>query len=304
MRRALAAIGGGYGSVIAATPVISALREMDYVVDVLVESPAYEAATLVSGWGALETIYLTRKTLRLREKDRGYQVVVRTIRNRNGTLGVGPEFRPGPGAQRDAHEVELNLSALARLGWSGECPGCHVERDEPFWPLPERFAVVAPGVSWRKEERKRVRWPHWERFCELLHESTGMDVMVVGEEGDVKRWMDSEGRPWLHNLCGVTSIRGAAGIILRCEMLYAVDNSLGWIGAALGRPVVSLFGPTNEKTEGPEGESALAVSSMMSCRPCRYSARWEYCLEARCMEALRPEQVLNVGMMKESRVAV
>ncbi len=259
---------------------------------------------MISGWAALETIYLTRKCLRLREKDRGYQAVVRTMGSRSGALGVGPEYRPVLRTRREAHEVALNLSALGPLGWAGAWPACHAEYDEPFWPLPERFAAaVAPGYSRREAARARRAWPHWERFCDLLHERTGREVVLLGEEEDEAAWMNDPRRTWLHNLCGMTSIRGAAGVIARCETLYAIDNALGWIGAALGRPVVSLFGPTDEATRTPPAKSVRTVCSTLFCRPCRYSSRWGRCEAPRCMGALLPEEVLDAVTAEEVRVA-
>lgn len=301
MRRALVAMGGGYGAIVAATPVISALRGMDYQVDALVESRAYEASTLISGWSAVETIYLTRRSLRLHEQGRGYSIVARTIGNCAADLRVGPEARPQ--LREGTREVEANLSALKAIGWQGRQPACHVEKDEPFSPLPTRFFAIAPGCSRRKVGRGRMLWPHWERFCDLLHAKSGADVIALGEEEDEQSWMRSEGRPWLHCYCGVTSIRGAAGVISHCEGLYAVDNGLGWIGAALGRPVVSMFGPADGTLEGPEGEAAVAVSSTVPCRPCKRTSRWELCRKGRCMAMLQPEQVLNAGFLKGACIA-
>jgi hypothetical protein len=303
MKRALTAIGGGYKDVVAATPVISALDRMGYAVDALVESPAYGAETLLSGWEALDSIYLTRRSVRSREKQRGYQAVVRTVESRGGALGVGPEFRPAPRTRERERPTERNLSALTGLGWMGGRAACHVEFDDPFGPLPERFVAVAPGWSRRDPDASRRSWPHWEAFCALCHERTGAEVVVLGREEDEADWMNDPERPWLLDLRGMTSIRGAAGVIARCETLYAIDNALGWIGAALGRPVVSLFGPTDDAVRAPVGETVRVVSSTLSCRPCRLSARRSACREARCMESLCPEHVLNAGMMEGARVA-
>jgi len=313
MKRALTVIGGGYGSVVAATPVIAALAGMGFAVDALVESESYQAETLLSGWEALGTIYLTREDVRLRE-GREYDAVVRTAGNLNGALGMGPEYGPeGLFSARWAdrglesprhittHVTTANLSALRALGWNGTPPPCHVEFDEPVGEMPERFAAIAPGASRRAPRGRRRRWPHWEALCKLLHDRDGLEMVVLGEEDDAEEWMSDASRPWLHNLCGLTSIRGAAGVIARCERLYAIDNGLGWIGAALAKPVVSLFGPTDEAAGIPDGVAVTAMASGRACRPCEAAARPRRCRMARCMEEIRPQAVAGVRFEKAGK---
>ena len=128
MKRALILVGEGYGNIVMATPTITAVRSLGYTVDVLVESYLPDAATLLAGWDVLETIYLTRETVRRAAAGRGYDAVVRTRWNCGTPLGVGPEFSPDSLTHDRTHEAVLNLSAARALGYRGQVPPPHVER--------------------------------------------------------------------------------------------------------------------------------------------------------------------------------
>ena len=293
-RRALVTVGGGYGNIVMATPTIAAVQSMEYLVDVLVESHQPEAASLISGWAAVDTIFLDQRSLRRHATLRGYEAVVRTVWNRGAPLRLGPEACPKAASLREEHEVIVNLTAARALGYAGAVPPTHVETEAPFWPLPERYVAVAPGYAGvRREDWSRKAWPHWTEFCGRLREAADVEIVVLGAEQDLEPWMDGDARPWLHNLCGRTSIRGAAGIISRADALVAVDNGLGHIGAAAGRPVVSLFGPTTELKNRPCGSRVRVVTADVDCRPCQMTDRWQECRDWRCMGELTVEKVLS-----------
>ena len=294
MKRALILVGAGYGNIIMATPAIAAVGSMRYAVDVLVESHLPDAATLLAGWNAVNTIYLTRDSLLRAEAERGYDAVLRTRWNSGGPLSIGPEFKPDALPLRTTHEAAVNLSAARALGYSGPMPAPHVEYDLPFWPLPPRFIAIAPGYGGlRREDWARKAWLYWQEFCDRCRECTDTEILVLGAECDSEPWMDDSSRPWLHNLCGRTSIRGAAGVISRSDRLITLDNGLAHIGGALGRPVVVLFGATSEFKNRPLGRDVRMLCADMDCRPCQMTTRWDACSDYRCMHEISVEKVFS-----------
>lgn len=293
-RRALITVGEGYGNVVMATPTIAAAHALGYVVDALVESHHSDAATLLAGWDALDTIFTSRKTLLQTTPWRKYQAVIRTLWNRGKPLGMGDEYSPERLTLDHNHEADVNLTALRPLGYEGPLPKPHVEAARPFRPLPRRFITIGPGHGGKTpSEWRRKRWPHWQQFCERFHEESGLDMVILGGKADARRWMADKTRPWLHCLCGETSIRSAAGVIERSEGLVAVDGGLAHVGAALGRPVVALFGATSEIKNRPLGDRVRIVTVDLKCRPCQMTPRWEACADWRCMNEIAVEQVLS-----------
>ena len=292
-RTALVTVGEGYGNIVMATPTMAAVRSLGYVVDALVESHQHGAATLLAGWDAVDTIYLDRGTLREAAALHRYDAVVRTVWNRGEPLGAGPEYAPEPLPPQAVHEAEINLTAARALGYAGPMPAAHVESELPFWPLPRRFVAIAPGYGGRnRADWARKRWPHWREFCDLCHDLTAADVVVLGAEQDERPWMSGESRPWLHNLCGRTCIRGAAGVIRRSELLVSLDNGLAHVGAAMDRPVIVLFGPTSEIKNRPVGKHVHVITADLDCRPCQMTPRWKCCSDYRCMRQITVESVL------------
>ena len=291
---ALVTIGEGYGNIVMTTPTIAAVRSLGCEVDVLIESRHRDAAALLSGWDAVETIFLGRDMLRKARRQHPYDVAVRTVWNRGRSLGLGLEVGPDDLPLRENHEIDVNLSAARRLGFEGPAPDTHAETELPLWPLPDRFVCVAPG--WGGADRdawRRKAWAHWAELCEPLHEQFGIDIILLGAAADEEDWMTSEETSWLHNLCGRTSIRGAAGIISRAEHLVAIDNGLAHIGASAGAHTTVLFGPTSEIKNAPRGNHVSVVVPRIPCRPCQMTDRWDRCEDWRCMERLRVSDVLD-----------
>ncbi|HWR89317.1 MAG TPA: glycosyltransferase family 9 protein, partial [Dissulfurispiraceae bacterium] len=72
---------------------------------------------------------------------------------------------------------------------------------------------------------------------------------------------------------------------------YAVSNDSGpmHIAAAVGKPVIAVFGPTNPVRTGPYGAGHRVVQAEMPCVPCYKKT----CRHLRCMEAVSVEQVYD-----------
>jgi len=303
-KTALVTVGQGYGNIVMATPLMAAAGAMDYAVDVLVESHHADAATLLSGWDALNAIYLNRATLRHARAYHPYDAVVRTVWNRGAPLGLGPEVSPDDLSLAAHHETDVNMTAARRLGFSGkEIPSAHVETELPFWPLPDRFMAVAPGYGGAaRGDWARKAWPHWPEFVERLHAESKGKILILGTGDDEAPWMTDEDKTWLHNLCGRTSIRGAAGVLSRCEGVVALDNGLAHVAAALGRPTTVLFGPTSEIKNAPRGRDVTVVAPDLPCRPCQMTDRWNACADWRCMAAIAPGDVLASMRLQEGKI--
>jgi len=290
--KALITVGQGYGNIVMATPTMAALHALGYSVDVLVESHHPRAASLLSGWAALDTIFLNRASLM--NSNPCYNAIVRTVWNRSAPLNLGPETLPEPLSLRDHHEAIVNVSAAKKLGFTGPLPPTHVESELPLWPLPKNYIVIAPGYGGSKRaDWSRKAWPHWRTFCEQAHERFRVEVIVLGTEADEEPWMQTADLPWLHTFCGRTSIRGAAGIIGQSRALIAVDNGLAHIGGAMNVPVVALFGPTSEIKNRPLGPRVRLLTTTLACRPCQMTERWVSCGDWRCMNELSPQEVLQ-----------
>ena len=86
------------------------------------------------------------------------------------------------------------------------------------------------------------------------------------------------------NLAGETSMSQLVGLLARCALLVSNDTGPAHIAAALGRPTLTLFGPTNEFETAPTGErAALLRVDGIECARCMHRV----CpIDHRCMTRL------------------
>ncbi len=70
------------------------------------------------------------------------------------------------------------------------------------------------------------------------------------------------------NLAGITNLRELLCLIQDCDALVTNDSGPMHIAAAMGTPVVGLFGPTDPRVWGPPGHGHVMVHKGIDCRPC------------------------------------
>jgi heptosyltransferase-2 len=92
------------------------------------------------------------------------------------------------------------------------------------------------------------------------------------------------------NLIGRTDLPMLAGVLAQCRALVSNDSGAMHVGAALGVPLVAIFGPTNERETRPLGRlDPVLLSHDVWCRPCMLR---ECPLTHRCMRGVGVETVL------------
>jgi lipopolysaccharide heptosyltransferase I len=146
----------------------------------------------------------------------------------------------------------------------------------------ERFAVLLPGTNWATK-----RWPigHFAELVNPLRERLGLQTVVAGGPGDVELGQQI---PGALNLAGKTSLRQLTALLERAALVIANDSGPMHIAAALGRPLVTLFGPTNPVRTGPFNRPETVLRLDIACAPC-YSRT---CSHQSCLQWLGPQAVL------------
>jgi ADP-heptose:LPS heptosyltransferase len=90
------------------------------------------------------------------------------------------------------------------------------------------------------------------------------------------------------NLAGRTSLRDLIGIFAVCAAAFGPDSGPMHIAAAVGCPVVSLWGSTAPERSAPWGFADLALHGEIPCHPC-YLRRCPIGRE--CMRRISPADV-------------
>jgi heptosyltransferase-1 len=94
----------------------------------------------------------------------------------------------------------------------------------------------------------------------------------------------------LLNLVGRTSLRQLGAVFTQCAAAFGPDSGPMHIAAAVGCPVVSLWGATAPERSAPWGFSQFALKGEIPCHPC-YLRRCPIGRE--CMRRIEPQAVVE-----------
>lgn len=140
-----------------------------------------------------------------------------------------------------------------------------------------------------------VPWKEWgvDKFSELadrLIEDKKAKIVLLGDSKTLEKGkiMEAKMSHLPINLIGTTTIREAASIIKKCKLFVSNDGGLMWLSAAVGTPVVAIFGPTDYKRVMPPGKKHAIVRKNLPCSPC-YKSPHDYskptsCEHRKCLE--------------------
>ncbi len=198
----------------------------------------------------------------------------------------------GP-CDRNRHAVEEAMDVVRYLGL-------------PVPPV--EFPVVFPGVEILAgrprvavvpaSRRANKNWPV-EFYSEVAHRLMHQDSATIYLMGG---WSDRETCATLQheleaghtcsrvvNLAGRTTLVEMGGWLKGMDVVLANDSGPIHMAAAIGTPVVAMFGATDPVRTGPYGFGHRVMTAEMDCQPC---FRRTCALEGvDCMRAITPEVV-------------
>ena len=152
------------------------------------------------------------------------------------------------------------------------------------------LALLVPGTIWETK--------HWaaERFAEVgrFLLAGGFDVVIAGTVRDRKRAeIITSIAPVCIDLTGRTTPADLGGIIKRAAICVTNDSGSMHLATALGRPVVSVFGPTNPVHIGPYHHPESVVRVDLPCSPCNFRKLSQCPNGHACMEEVVPPMVIG-----------
>jgi heptosyltransferase-2 len=191
-----------------------------------------------------------------------------------------PVPRPG---EIPAHEKYYYLELLRRAGWIDSLS------DETFIAMcvseekrrlasqflaesgvrPHSLRVaIGPGASYGSAKC-------WlpARFAELanwLQAQADADIILFGttSEANVSKAISEEMRRSPINLTGRTTIADLPALLSQCHLFVGNDSGAMHVAAAVGLPVVAVFGPTDPHGTAPVTPRCSIVQEKPYCSPC------------------------------------
>jgi lipopolysaccharide heptosyltransferase II len=137
-------------------------------------------------------------------------------------------------------------------------------------------------------------WPA-ERFATLadrLAKEMDAQIVLIGAPSELEyadnviSSMETNG---VADLTGKTSLVELIGLLDRCDLVITNDTGPAHIAAALGRPTITIFGPTNEFETAPPASEILRAEGI-DCARCMLR---DCPIDHRCMTRISADSVFD-----------
>jgi lipopolysaccharide heptosyltransferase II len=191
-------------------------------------------------------------------------------------------FVPTPAEQQGAHKlIQDSIGANA---------------------VPKKLVTVFPGGGSNPGMNLTAkRWP-LERYRELVQRlvaSLDVRVLLIGASDDapLNETLISElsiPHTDVLNLAGKTSFGESAALIQACTLFIGNDSSPMHLAAAVGTPVIAIFGPTSPQEYGPyplDDPRHIALWHNPKGRPCFFLGKMQPCTDCTCMQNVSVDEV-------------
>ena len=155
-------------------------------------------------------------------------------------------------------------------------------------PSGEAWIAVNPSARWATK-----RWA-CERFAaaadELQRSGTGRIVLIGGPEArpEAHAVMSRMQTPAV-DLTGETEVALLPALLKSAAALLTNDSGPMHVAAAVGTPVVAVFGPTSPVRTGPYGTSHRILRTGIPCSPC-FSRTCRNPVQLECLVGIGPDK--------------
>jgi heptosyltransferase-1 len=203
----------------------------------------------------------------------------------------------------DVHAVDRYLSVATMLGLDDSAA------DFSF-PIPQQAAAridalldyydiakaklvaMAPGTIWQTKEWRS------DGFAEVARHflQNGFAVTLIGSDRERAVCETvAAAAPGTINLAGETTLSELAALIARAAIGITNDSGPMHLAVALGRPVVSVFGPTDQIWAGPYRRDGAVLRAELPCSPC-YLRQLSRCMHGHACMAQIPAAAVIARM--------
>ena len=179
-------------------------------------------------------------------------------------------------------DASLAISNARKTEAENLLRACGVRGGEPV-------VVLCPGSV----NSRAKRW-HAESYAGLADRliESRRQVVLIGspDEMDVTNEVTSRMRHQPFVLTGKTSLDEVTAVLSLVDLVVTNDTGPAHIAAALGRPTLVIFGPTNPLTTRPFAPEAEVLRHPPDCAPCMLR---DCPIDHRCMTAITVDEVFE-----------
>lgn len=153
-----------------------------------------------------------------------------------------------------AHVVDRNLELAGAAGALNRCYDFPLPFGRPEGTLPgEPFVLASPLAGWTSKQ-----WPldHYARLARLVRDEFGMALVLNGAPSNEAELRRVEGVQ-VH----LSTVAGLIDATRRAAAVVGLDSGPMHLAAALEKPGVALFGPTDPRRNGPYSKTFAVLRS-------------------------------------------
>ncbi len=195
------------------------------------------------------------------------------------------------------HQVHRHLQLAACLGADATpcAPRLQLAAPPDDARLPQDKPLLALNAS--AEYGPAKRWPR-DRFiavAKTIAERHHVRWVIIGgpKETDLGSQIAAAlGEQHAINLAGKTTLLGLCHALSQCRLLLTNDSGPMHLAAALGKPVVAIFGSTEPVLTGPNDSRHMILRHAPPCSPCFMR---ECPIDFRCMTAITVGEVVKAA---------
>ncbi|MFY9270199.1 MAG: glycosyltransferase family 9 protein [Candidatus Manganitrophaceae bacterium] len=208
---------------------------------------------------------------------------------------------------------EKVVHAVDRYRWLARALGCNVNEVRfGFLPTSEvaekvtdllsecglsgsvSFVLIHPTARW---ENKRWEPARFAALADRVILGRRLPLFFVGsgnEREEIDRIVRGMKQPTV-NLAGRTTLPELAELARRARLFICNDSGPMHLAAAVGTPIVALFGPTDPKKVGPYGPGHIVIRKGVGCIGCSRN----HCVRGNeCMNAISVDDVIHKIKMR------
>jgi len=175
------------------------------------------------------------------------------------------------------HVIDQNLELIKATGASNVVRSFHIPQGKPEGVLPSRdFVLANPFAGWGSKQ-----WPleNYTELARMLQSEHGLDLVLN---------VSAETPPVPGTHMHVSGLPGLIDATRRAVAVVGVDSGPLHLAAALGKPGVAIFGPTDPDRNGPYGNSI----AILRCAGAKTSYKRNAEIDP-SMRAIRPARVFE-----------
>lgn len=244
-KQPLAFIGGG------ARSFWRNLRQQHY--DLVIDGQGLMRSAVIAGCARGQRCGYSRNSARESLAALGYQHRIETSVTDHAILKLRKLFAQCLGYSLPASAPDSGLRDA-----KFNCVGIERHLDQPY-------LVFLHGSSWSNK-----LWPrhYWQSLITIATDSGYRVLLPSGNPAEQKRATELATSSAQAIALPPLKLDQLAAVIQRARGLVATDSGLGHLAAALARPCVSVYGPTDSTRTGTLGNQQIQIQSQRHCSPC------------------------------------